>query len=66
MSRKRYLRLDIEYDFDGMRLRMAKDNIERILAEDMPYARILFSRDSSDRDALDNERYKRPVDEGKS
>ncbi len=56
---KRYLRLDIEYDFDASTLRMTKDNIERILAEDMPYCRIIFSRDTSVKDDLDKERVKR-------
>lgn len=57
--KKRYLRLDIEYDMDSASmLRMTKDNIERILAEDMPYCTIIFSRDTSNRDALDAERYK--------
>jgi hypothetical protein len=59
--RKRYLRLDIEYDMDeASMLRMTKNNIERILAEDMPYCTIIFSRDTSNRDALDEERYKGP------
>lgn len=50
---KRYLRLDIEYEFSGMRLHMPSDNIKRILAEDMPYAKIIFSRDTAIPDDLD-------------
>ena len=50
---KRYLRLDIEYEFTGMNLFMLKDNIARILAEDIPYARIIFSRDTPNQTELD-------------
>ena len=57
--KKRYLRLDIEYDFDSASMiRMVSNNIARILAEDMPYCKIIFSRDTSIRDDLDEERYK--------
>jgi hypothetical protein len=49
---KRYLRLDIEYEFSGMALYMPAENIKRILAEDMPYAKVIFSRDTSVREDL--------------
>lgn len=49
---KRYLRLDIEYEFSGMRLYMVSNNIERMLSEDMPYCKVLFSRDTANREAL--------------
>jgi len=52
---KRYLRLDIEYEFNDMGLHMLADNIKRILAEDMPYAKVIFSRDTSNREALNDE-----------
>lgn len=52
---KRYLRLDMEYDFDPpLRLYMVADNIQRILSEDMPYVKVIFTRDTSDKDNLDN------------
>lgn len=50
---KRYLRLDIEYEFSGVGLYMASENIKRILAEDMPYAKIIFSRDTAIPEDLD-------------
>jgi len=57
--KKRYLRLDIEYDFDSASMiYMTKDNIKRILDEDMPYCKIIFSRDTSKRDDLDESRVK--------
>jgi len=52
---KRYIRLDIEYEFNDMGLHMLADNIKRILAEDMPYAKVIFSRDTSNREALNDE-----------
>lgn len=55
---KRYLRLDIEYEFNGMRIYMLGDNIQRILAEDMPYAKVIFSRDTSNKEALDEPKVK--------
>lgn len=58
MEKKRYIRLDIEYDFNDSALYMVSHNIERILLEDMPYCKIIFSRDTSNRDDLDKERYK--------
>lgn len=51
---KRYLRLDIEYEFNGMAIYMLGDNIKRILAEDIPYAKVIFSRDTSKQEDLDN------------
>lgn len=54
--KKRYLRLDIEYDADA---KSVNSNIQRILAEDMPYCKVLFTRDTPTRDELDEERYKR-------
>ena len=60
--RKRYLRLDIEYDMDeASMIFMTRDNIQRILAEDMPYCKVIFSRDTPERDRLDDMRYKGPV-----
>ena len=55
---KRYLRLDIEYEFSGNSLWMFGDNIKRILAEDMPYAKVIFSRDTSKKEELDNPKIK--------
>lgn len=51
--KKRYLRLDIEYEMDYNSFYMLSDNIRRILSEDMPYAKIIFSRDTPVRDDLD-------------
>lgn len=58
MMSKRYLRLDIEYEFNGMNLYMLGDNIRRILAEDMPYVKVIFSRDTADKNFLDEPRIK--------
>lgn len=50
MPHKRYLRIDIEYDMDINPIRLHSfvilDNIKRIIAEDMPYIKIIFTRDS--------------------
>lgn len=58
---KRYLRLDIEYEFDdASALYMVGDNIKRVLEEDMPYVKIVFSRDSPRVEELDRPKsYKR-------
>lgn len=51
---KRYLRLDIEYEMEShSSLWMVGDNIKRILQEDMPYVKVIFSRDTANRDRLD-------------
>ncbi len=46
---KRFIRIDLEYDLDLNPIRMHSfvimDNIKRVLKEDMPYVKILFSRD---------------------
>jgi len=53
---KRYLRIDLEYDMDVNLLRLHSfqiiDNIKRILREDMPYTKVLFTRDSPTREGL--------------
>lgn len=55
---KRYIRIDIEYDTnESGRLTHSfsiTDNIRRILAEDMPYCKVIFTRDAPNRDDLDN------------
>lgn len=59
---KRYLRIDIEYDMDINPLRLHSyditDNIKRILREDMPYCKVVFTRDSPNEKGLDNPRIK--------
>lgn len=54
---KRFVRIDLEYDMDANPLRLHSfvilDNIKRILEEDIPYMKILFSRDSPTADGLD-------------
>jgi len=54
--KRRYIRIDMEYNMDinSFRLFAITDNIKRILAEDMPYVKILFVRDSPDLEGLDN------------
>lgn len=57
---KRYVRLDIEYDTEsGSPLWLPEHNIARILAEDMPYCRIIFSRSTAVREDLDRARVSR-------
>lgn len=54
---KRYVRIDLEYDMDRNPLRMHSfavlDNLKRILEEDMPYVKVIFSRDSPTVEHLD-------------
>lgn len=54
---KRFIRIDIEYDMDINPLRLHSfvilDNLKRILEEDMPYAKVIFTRDSPDIKGLD-------------
>lgn len=58
---KRYLRIDLEYDMDINPIRMHSfvimDNIRRIISEDMPYVKVLYSRDSPTREDLDRPEY---------
>lgn len=58
MNHKRYLRIDLEYDMDINPIRLQSyvilDNIKQVLAEDMPYVKVLFTRDSPTRDGLDD------------
>ena len=53
---KRFIRIDLEYDMDINPLRLHSflviDNLKRILQEDIPYVRYIFSRDSPDREGL--------------
>lgn len=59
---KRYLRIDLEYDMDFNASRLYSyiilENINRILREDMPYVKVLFTRDTSDRDKLSEPVYR--------
>lgn len=54
---KRYVRIDLEYDMDVNPLRRHSfavlDNLKRILEEDMPYVKVIFSRDSPELEGLD-------------
>jgi hypothetical protein len=54
---KRYLRIDLEYDMDINPIRMHSfvilDNIKRVLQEDMPYVKVIFTRDSPSIEKLD-------------
>lgn len=53
---KRYIRIDIEYECDKTTYSWdIRENIGRILKEDMPYCKILFSRDSLTREDLNRE-----------
>jgi hypothetical protein len=55
---KRFLRIDLEYDMDVNPLRLHSyvilENLSRIIREDMPYVRVIFSRDTRTREGLDN------------
>lgn len=55
---KRFIRIDLEYNSDKDPLNdhsfAITDNIKRILREDMPYVRIIFSRNSSNIEELDH------------
>lgn len=57
---KRYLRIDFEYDMDTNPIRMGSyiilENIQRILKEDMPYVKVIFTRDSSNQEDLNKDR----------
>jgi len=57
---KRFIRIDMEYDMDINPLRLHSfaitDNIKRILAEDMPYVKIISVRDCPNKEGL-NERF---------
>jgi hypothetical protein len=57
---KRYLRVDLEYDMDANPLRLHSyvvlESLGRILREDMPYVRVVFTRDAPTREALDEGR----------
>lgn len=53
---KRFLRIDIEYDTDVSEALRVTSNIRQILREDMPYVKVLFTRDTPTRDELDKER----------
>lgn len=59
---KRFIRIDLEYDMDVNPLRLHSftiiDNIKQVLAEDMPYVKILFTRDSPRVEGLDEPRLK--------
>jgi len=46
--------MEYNMDINSFRLFAITDNIKRILAEDMPYVKILFVRDSPDLEGLDN------------
>jgi len=54
---KRYLRIDLEYDMDINPLRLQSyvivDNLRRILAEDMPYVKVIRTLDSPELGNLD-------------
>lgn len=54
----RYVRIDLEYDEQTNPLRTHSfaimDNIKRILREDMPYVRVIFSRDAPNVNELDS------------
>jgi len=58
---KRYIRIDLEYDMDINSIRLHSfaiiDNIKRVLQEDMPYVKVLFSRDSPTREHLNDPAY---------
>lgn len=55
---KRYLRIDLEYDMDINPIRLHSfailDNIKRIVQEDMPYVKVIFSRDTGTIEGLDD------------
>lgn len=52
---KRYLRLDIEYDYEEGRgtTWLMMDNLKRVIQEDMPYVKVVFSRDTPTKEGLD-------------
>lgn len=50
---KRYIRIDLEYESDSLASFTTMDNLKRIIQEDMPYAKVIFSRDTPDKDRLD-------------
>lgn len=58
----RYIRIDIEYEpsktpFPRESFAIT-DNIRRIIKEDMPYCKIVFTRDSPNEEELNRPRYK--------
>lgn len=57
---KRYLRLDMEYEFSGNELRMPSFEIKDILVANTN-VNILFSRDTPFKEDLDKPVYKRIV-----
>lgn len=54
---KRYIRIDIECEVDDRISQLHSftitDNIKRILSEDMPYCKVIFTRNAPKREDLD-------------
>lgn len=52
---KRYIRIDLEYESTEQgTIWQHIDNIKRILREDMPYLKIINTRDSPDRNFIES------------
>jgi hypothetical protein len=51
---KRYIRIDIEYVPSNL-TSFVVANIKRILSEDMPYCKVIFTRDTPNKEELNKE-----------